>query len=78
MLAVRLAYLAVELHEHAPRHPELPGAADVEQTVQVAEAVVGRIDRVFGLTLVFGPALVLREVGEVPDDEIDGIRNGLE
>jgi hypothetical protein len=78
MLAVGFAHLAVELHEHVPRHLKLPRAADIEQTVQVAETVVGRIDRVLGLTLVFGPAVVLREVREVPDNEIDGVRNGLE
>ena len=78
VLAIGVEHLAVELQKHMAGHPQLAGVADVEQPVQVSEAILRCVDRFGRFRFVLGPPFGLRQVGQVRDDEIDRNGNGFE
>ena len=78
MLAVGLMHLAAVLDEREPRHGELAGLADAQQLPQRSEPVAGRVDGIRGLVVIRVVVLALREVRQVRDDDLDGLRHGVE
>src|SRR3954447_3276631 len=78
VLAVGLVHLAAVLDECEARHRELARLADVQQLAQRAESIAGCVDGVRGLVVVRGVVLALREVRQVRDDDLDGLRHRVE
>src|SRR3954452_18540048 len=78
VLAVGLVHLAAVLDECEARHRELARLADVQQLAQRAETVARCVDGVRRLVVVRVVVLALRQVRQVRDDDLDGLRHGVE